>query len=146
MGIQYQQGLKDLVPASDLAEGLLNNVDRPPVYDREGRVELYAGKPLPHFNEVDEGVAVDAPGVRYVPVDGELELPAPIEGNAYVSDAEHVPSNIYEARDAFAASDVAREAFGAEVVDHYLNRARVEITAFEAAVTDWERYRGFERL
>lgn len=60
VGIQYQQGLKDLVPASDLAEGLLNNVDRPPVYSRDGHQELYAGKALPHFNEVDEGVAVDA--------------------------------------------------------------------------------------
>ncbi|HMC49008.1 MAG TPA: aldehyde dehydrogenase family protein [Solirubrobacterales bacterium] len=46
----------------------------------------------------------------------------------------------------FAAGDVAAEAFGAEVVEHYLNRADVEIEAFEAAVTDWERYRGFERL
>jgi len=59
VGIQYQQGLKDLVPASDLAEGLLNNVDRPPVYSVDGR-ELYAGKPLPHFNEVDECVGVDS--------------------------------------------------------------------------------------
>jgi hypothetical protein len=60
VGIQYQQGLKDTVPASDLAEGLLNNVQRPPVLSRDGRRELYAGVPLPHFNEVDEGVAVDA--------------------------------------------------------------------------------------
>ena len=60
VGIQYQQGLKDTVPASDLAEGLLNNVDRPPVTSRDGARELYAGAPLPHFNEVDEGVAVDA--------------------------------------------------------------------------------------
>ena len=59
VGIQYQQGLKDLVPASDLVEGLLNNVERPPAYSRDGR-ELYAGRPLPHFNEVDECVAVDA--------------------------------------------------------------------------------------
>src|SRR6202035_6096649 len=59
IGIQYQQGLKDLVPASDFAEGLLNNVDRPPAYSRDGR-ELYAGRPLPHFNEVDECVGVDA--------------------------------------------------------------------------------------
>jgi L-fucose isomerase-like protein len=59
-GIQYQQGLKDVVPASDLAEGLLNNVERPPVRSRDGSRELYAGRPLPHFNEVDEGVAVDA--------------------------------------------------------------------------------------
>lgn len=59
IGIQYQQGLKDLLPASDLAEGLLNNTDRPPVCDRDGR-ELYAGRALPHFNEVDECAGVDA--------------------------------------------------------------------------------------
>jgi hypothetical protein len=59
IGIQYQQGLKDMVPASDLAEGLMNNVERPPVYHAETGAELYAGKPLPHFNEVDEGCAVD---------------------------------------------------------------------------------------
>ena len=59
VGIQYQQGLKDLVPASDLAEGLLNNVERPPAYSRDGR-ELYAGRALPHFNEVDECVGLDA--------------------------------------------------------------------------------------
>jgi hypothetical protein len=59
IGIQYQQGLKDLVPASDLVEGLLNNVERPPAYSVDGR-ELYAGKPLPHFNEVDECVAIDS--------------------------------------------------------------------------------------
>jgi hypothetical protein len=60
IGIQYQQGLKDLAPASDLAEGLLNNVDRPPVTARgNGRV-LYAGRALPHFNEVDECAGLDA--------------------------------------------------------------------------------------
>ncbi|QDZ15970.1 fucose isomerase [Humibacter ginsenosidimutans] len=60
VGIQYQQGLKDTVPASDLAEGLLNNLERPAVFSRDGSRELYAGVALPHFNEVDEGVAVDA--------------------------------------------------------------------------------------
>ncbi len=59
IGIQYQQGLKDLAPASDLAEGLLNNVDRPPVASRTGQ-ELYAGRALPHFNEVDECSGLDA--------------------------------------------------------------------------------------
>ena len=59
IGIQYQQGLKDLAPASDLAEGLLNNVQRPPVSSRDGR-ELYAGRALPHFNEVDECAGLDA--------------------------------------------------------------------------------------
>lgn len=60
IGIQYQQGLKDMAPASDLAEGLLNNVERPPVYRRGTNEELFAGLALPHFNEVDEGSAVDA--------------------------------------------------------------------------------------
>ncbi|MDQ1204973.1 fucose isomerase [Microbacterium sp. SORGH_AS_0862] len=60
VGIQYQQGLKDLLPASDLAEGILNTSERPPVFSRDGGRELHAGRALPHFNEADEGVAVDA--------------------------------------------------------------------------------------
>ena len=60
IGIQYQLGLKDMTAASDLAEGLLNNVDRPTVYEKETGRELFPGKALPHFNEVDEGAGVDA--------------------------------------------------------------------------------------
>jgi L-fucose isomerase-like protein len=60
IGIQYQQGLKDMTPASDLAEGLFNNPERPPVFDTQTGKELFAGKALPHFNEVDEGAGVDA--------------------------------------------------------------------------------------
>ena len=60
IGIQYQQGLKDMAPASDLVEGLLNNNERPPVFDEEASMELYAGGPLPHFNEVDECAGVNA--------------------------------------------------------------------------------------
>jgi hypothetical protein len=59
IGIQYQQGLKDLLPASDLVEGTLNDSVRPPVTSRDGRRELYAGQPLPHFNEVDECAGLD---------------------------------------------------------------------------------------
>lgn len=59
IGIQYQQGLKDICAASDLAEGLLNNSHRPPVYNKEGR-ELFPGDALPHFNEVDECAGIDA--------------------------------------------------------------------------------------
>jgi glutamine synthetase len=79
-------------------------------------------------------------------VDSELELEPPFEGNAYESDKPRVPHTLYAARDLFAGSEVAREAFGQEVVDHYLNRARIELEAFEGAVTDWEKFRGFERL
>ena len=60
VGIQYQQGLKDVCPASDLVEGLLNNVQRPPVTSRDGSRVLWEDRALPNFNEVDEGVAVDA--------------------------------------------------------------------------------------
>ena len=79
-------------------------------------------------------------------IDSELALEAPLDGNAYTADKPHVPSNMYEARDLFAASAIARDSFGQEVVDHYLNRAQVELDAFESSVTDWERFRGFERL
>ncbi len=60
IGIQYQQGLKDMAPASDLVEGLLNCTDRPPVHHEETEEVLFEGKPLPHFNEVDEGAGLDA--------------------------------------------------------------------------------------
>jgi hypothetical protein len=60
IGIQYQQGLKDLLPASDLVEGTLNNAERPPVKSRDGQRELYAGEAIPHFNEVDECAGLDA--------------------------------------------------------------------------------------
>jgi L-fucose isomerase-like protein len=60
IGIQYQQGLKDLLPASDLVEGMLNDSARPPVTSRDGARELYAGEPLPHFNEADECAGLDA--------------------------------------------------------------------------------------
>ena len=79
-------------------------------------------------------------------IDNELPLEAPFEGNAYEADKERVPHTMYAARDLFAGSEVARDAFGQEVVDHYLNRAKVELDAYEAAVTDWEKFRGFERL
>ena len=59
IGIQYQQGLKDLLPASDLVEGMLNNADRPPVRARDGRRVLFKGEPIVHFNEVDECAGLD---------------------------------------------------------------------------------------
>jgi glutamine synthetase len=80
-------------------------------------------------------------------VDQGLELGPPCEGSAYADPSRaRVPSTLADARGLFAASSVAREAFGDEVVDHYLNAADVELAAFGAAVTDWERFRGFERL
>jgi glutamine synthetase len=79
-------------------------------------------------------------------IDRELALEPAFEGNAYKADKPRVPSTLREARDEFAGSRLAREAFGEDVVGHYLNNARVELAAFESTVTDWERFRGFERL
>jgi glutamine synthetase len=79
-------------------------------------------------------------------IENELPLEPAFTGNAYTSDKPHVPATLRAARDLFAESNIARSAFGDDVVDHYVNAADVELAAFEAAVTDWERFRGFERL
>ena len=80
-------------------------------------------------------------------VEEGLELEAVLEGNAYLAqDKPQVPHSLRDARELFAQSQIARSAFGEEVVDHYVNAADIELEAFGAAVTDWERYRGFERL
>jgi glutamine synthetase len=79
-------------------------------------------------------------------IDLGLELPEPCAGNAYAGGAEQLPTTLAEAAGLFEHSAVAREAFGDEVVEHYLNNARVELAAFNSAVTDWERVRGFERF
>ncbi len=79
-------------------------------------------------------------------VDEALDPGEPVAGNAYAADVPRVPATLRAAREAFAGSSLAREAFGEEMVEHYLNAADVELRAFEGAVTDWERVRGFERL
>ena len=79
-------------------------------------------------------------------IDNELDLEPELTGNAYASDRPRVPSTMAAAREAFHSSAVARATLGDDVVDHYTNRADVELAAFNAAVTDWELVRGFERL
>lgn len=79
-------------------------------------------------------------------IDQGLELPEACTGNAYAGNAQRLPTTLAQAAELFSQSTVAREAFGVEVVDHYLNNARVELAAFNSAVTDWERVRCFERL
>ncbi|HEY1839309.1 MAG TPA: glutamine synthetase family protein [Mycobacterium sp.] len=86
-------------------------------------------------------------------IERELPLPEPCTGDAYQQSgnddggaAERLPGTLAEAAALFEASAVARQAFGDEVVDHYVNNARVELAAFNKAVTDWERVRGFERF
>jgi glutamine synthetase len=79
-------------------------------------------------------------------IEQQLTLEEPLTGNAYTSDKEHVPSTLREARDAWHDSALARGLFGDEVVDHYTNMADVELASFDAAVTDWELRRSFERM
>ncbi|HME05067.1 MAG TPA: glutamine synthetase family protein [Solirubrobacteraceae bacterium] len=80
-------------------------------------------------------------------IDAGLELEPALEGNAYVAhERPHLPETLRDARELFAAGEVAREAFGEDVLAHYLNAADVELAAFQSSVTDWERVRGFERL
>jgi glutamine synthetase len=79
-------------------------------------------------------------------IEHELPLESELVGNAYRSDHPQVPGTLQAARDAFAGSAIARESFGDAVVDHYTNMADVELAAFNAAVTDWELFRSFERM
>jgi len=79
-------------------------------------------------------------------VEESLPLPPAFVGNAYEAPSSRVPTTLREALELMDKSAMAREAFSDEVVDHYVHAARIEVAAFDAAVTDWERYRGFERL
>ncbi|MEU5363658.1 glutamine synthetase family protein [Streptomyces sp. NPDC005925] len=79
-------------------------------------------------------------------IEQRLELPEPCAGNAYAADYAHVPTTLREAAELWENSPLARAAFGDEVVAHYRNMARVELDAFDAAVTDWELRRSFERM
>ncbi|WP_415948722.1 glutamine synthetase family protein [Streptomyces sp. KLOTTS4A1] len=78
-------------------------------------------------------------------IEQRLELPEACPGNAYTGDYEHVPTTLREAAELWENSALAKAAFGPEVVAHYANMARVELAAFDAAVTDWELRRSFER-
>lgn len=79
-------------------------------------------------------------------IDKQMTLRPAFVGNAYEAESEHVPATMSEALELWEGSAWVRETFGAEVQDHYANMARIELAAFNSAVTDWERFRGFERL
>jgi glutamine synthetase len=79
-------------------------------------------------------------------LENDVPMPAITKGNAYDSDADRLPTTLRDARALLAESSIARKAFGDDVVDHYVHAAGVELAAFESAITDWERVRGFERL
>jgi glutamine synthetase len=79
-------------------------------------------------------------------IDRQLPLEPAFAGNAYTDDGPRLPRGLGEALELWQKSELARHAFGSDVVEHYANYARTEQEAFAAAVTDWELNRGFERL
>jgi glutamine synthetase len=79
-------------------------------------------------------------------IDHELPLEPPVTGNAYADDTLRVPQTLRDALEEWEKSELARETFGADAMEHYANYARVELAAYDAAVTDWELRRSFERL
>jgi glutamine synthetase len=79
-------------------------------------------------------------------IEQQLELPEACAGNAYSADYEHLPATLREAAGLWAGSKIAETAFGSDVVQHYLRMAEVEQDAYDTAVTDWERFRSFERM
>jgi glutamine synthetase len=107
-------------------------------------IRLECRTPGGDVNQYLAVAALVAAGLRGV--EESLPLAPAFEGNAYVADAPRMPTTLKEALDLFDESAIARDAFSDEVVDHYVHAAQIEVDAFDAAVTDWERYRGFERL
>jgi glutamine synthetase len=89
--------------------------------------------------------AIIAAGLRGI--DEQLPLEDAYSGNAYeAKDRRRIPGSLHDAIELLEGSQMAREAFGEDVVHHYLHYARMEQRTFDAAVTDWERFRGFERM
>jgi glutamine synthetase len=79
-------------------------------------------------------------------IEHKIEPPPEFIGNGYLAkDVPRIPRSLYEAIDEFAESTIARYAFGDQVVDHYLNFARVEQETYDSVVTSWERERYLER-
>jgi glutamine synthetase len=107
-------------------------------------IRLECRTPGGDVNQYLAVAALVAAGLRGV--EESLPLAPPFSGNAYVADAPRVPTTLKEALELFEQSAMARDAFGDEVVEHYVHAAKIEVASFDAAVTDWERYRGFERL
>ena len=96
---------------------------------------------------IEYGVPIDADTMVEPHDVTELELEPEFTGSAYEDGtAPRVPATLREAQQLWLSSEVASSAFVADVVGHYANMAQVELAAFDAAVTDWDLRRGFERM
>lgn len=140
----YKRFVEGSFAPTALLWGLDNRTCAFRVVGHGGSLRLESRIPGGDVNPYLAVAALVAAGLRGV--EESLTLPPAFEGNAYEASASRLPTTLREAAELFERSEVARAAFSDEVVDHYTHAARVEIAAFDAAVTDWERYRGFERL
>jgi glutamine synthetase len=140
----YKRFVEGSFAPTSIAWGMDNRTCAVRVVGRGSSMRMECRAPGGDVNQYLAVAALIAGGLHGI--DQKLELPEPLAGNAYESDADQLPTTLAEAADLFAGSEVAREAFGDSVVGHYLNNAWVEMETFNAAVTDWERVRGFERL
>jgi glutamine synthetase len=128
-----------------LAWGLDNRTCAVRVVGHDDNIRMECRVPGGDVNPYLAVAALVAGGLHGIA--GTLQPPEPCQGNAYqAAGVKRLPATLAAAAELFDKSSVAREAFGDDVVAHYLNNARVELAAFNAAVTDWERVRGFERL
>ena len=126
----------------ELGDGTLGRAFRVVGHGPSLRVECRVGGA--DLNPYLAAAALIAAGLHGI--ENELELPPITEGNAYTTDAKRLPTTLTGARDLLETSEIAKAAFGDDVVRHYVHAADVELDAYNATVTDWERIRGFERL
>jgi glutamine synthetase len=128
-----------------LAWGLDNRTCAVRVVGHDDNIRMECRVPGGDVNPYLAVAALIAGGLHGI--ERALQPPEPCQGNAYqAAGVKRLPATLAAAAELFDKSSIAREAFGDDVVAHYLNNARVELAAFNAAVTDWERIRGFERL
>jgi glutamine synthetase len=140
----YKRFAKGSFAPTAIAWGLDNRTCAVRLVGRGGGARMENRVPGADVNPYLALAAMVAGGLHGI--EQELPLEPELVGNAYDSDKPHVPSTMAEARERFSSSELARAAFGDDVVDHYTNMADVELAAYGAAVTDWELRRGFERL
>jgi glutamine synthetase len=140
----YKRYAKGSFAPTGIAWGLDNRTCALRVVGHGGSLRVENRVPGGDVNPYLAIAAIIAGGLHGV--ENELPLPEPLAGNAYEAGVDHLPTTLREAAVLFRESSIARAAFGDDMVEHYLNQARIEVEAYDAAVTDWERVRGFERL
>jgi glutamine synthetase len=140
----YKRFVEGTVAPTTIAWGPDNSASAIRLVDRESTARVENRVPGGDVNAYLALAAMIAGGIYGI--DHELDLDAGLTGRAHPEDFSRIPRTLREARQAFDSSQTARGAFGDPVVDHYITMADVELATFDAAVTDWELRRSFERM